>query len=138
MIECSIRVGAGKFMRVRKIFAQISPNCPKQFWATFLRFSCDFGRHFFKSKHVGRIGVARGGQRGHGPPKILDNIVILCFEMRFSKQNSVIRLKSNIMAPQIFWLPPNFRAGYATGWAPFLSNQSKLGPIFARIFMEFD
>ena len=114
MIECSIRVGAGKFMRVRKIFAQISPNCPKQFWATFLRFSCDFGRHFFKSKHVGRIGVARGGQR------------------------SVIRLKSNIMAPQIFWLPPNFRAGYATGWAPFLSNQSKLGPIFARIFMEFD
>jgi len=33
----------------------------------------------------------------------------LCFERRFSKQNSVIRLKSNILAPQNFW------AGYATG-----------------------
>jgi len=27
---------------------------------------------------------------------------ILCFERRFSKQNSVIRLKSNIFAPQTF------------------------------------
>jgi len=25
------------------------------------------------------------------PPKFLENIVILCFESRFSKQNSVIR-----------------------------------------------
>jgi len=58
--------------------------------------------------------------------------------MRFSKQNSVIRLKSNILATQIFLAPPNFWAGYATGWAPFLSNQSKLSPIFARIFVEFD
>jgi len=50
-----------------------------------------------------------GGQRGHGPPKFLGNIVILCFGRRFSKQNSVIRLKSNILAPpnsplQIFGL----------------------------------
>jgi len=30
------------------------------------------------------------------PQKILGNIVILCFERRFSKQNSVIRLKLNI------------------------------------------
>jgi len=42
------------------------------------------------------------------PPKFLENIVILCFERRFSKQNSVIRLKSNILPP------PNFWAGYAT------------------------
>jgi len=52
------------------------------------------------------IGVARGGQRGHGPPKFLENIVILCFERRFSKQNSVIHLESNILDPPKFlgWL----------------------------------
>jgi len=44
------------------------------------------------------------------PPRFLENIVILCFKRRFSKQNSVIRLKSNILAlpnfcpPQIFGL----------------------------------
>jgi len=31
------------------------------------------------------------------PPKFVKNIVILCFERRFSKQNSVIRLKLNIL-----------------------------------------
>jgi len=31
------------------------------------------------------------------PPKFVENIVILCFESRFSKQNSVIRLKLNIV-----------------------------------------
>jgi len=46
------------------------------------------------------IGVARGGQKGHGPPKFLENIVILCFERRFSKQNRVIRIIWNILAPQ--------------------------------------
>jgi len=35
-------------------------------------------------------------------------MVILCFERRFSKQNTVIRLKSNILPL------PNFWAGYAT------------------------
>jgi len=46
-----------------------------------------------------------------GPPKCLENIVILCFERRFSKQNSMIRLKSNILAP------PNFWVGYATAFS---------------------
>ena len=55
---------------------------------------------------------SQGDQRGHGPPKIFENIVILCFERRFSKQNSVIRLKSNILVPPNS--PPNFWAGYAT------------------------
>jgi len=54
------------------------------------------------------IGVAKGGAKGPCPPKYLENIVISCFERRFSKQNSVIRLKSNILAP------PNFWSGYAT------------------------
>jgi len=43
------------------------------------------------------IGVDRGGQGGHCPPKFLENIVILRFERRFSEQNSAIRLKSNIL-----------------------------------------
>jgi len=39
------------------------------------------------------------------PPKFLENIVILCFERRFSKQNIVIGLKSNILAPKFLgWL----------------------------------
>jgi len=37
------------------------------------------------------------------PPKFLENIVILCFKRRFSKQNSVIRQISNIFSPQNFW-----------------------------------
>jgi len=55
------------------------------------------------------IGVARGGKGVILPPKFLENIVILFLERRFSKQNGVIRLKSNILPPpKIFW------AGYAT------------------------
>jgi len=65
------------------------------------------------------IGVARGGQRSHVPPKGLENMVILCFERRFFKQNRVIHLKSNILAPQFFWPLPNFWAGYATVMDPF-------------------
>ena len=37
------------------------------------------------------------------PLKFLENIVILCFERPFSKQNSVIRLESNIVPPLNFW-----------------------------------
>jgi len=43
------------------------------------------------------------------PQKCLENIVILWFEKRFSKQNSVIRLKSNI--------PPQFFAAHSNFWA---------------------
>jgi len=43
------------------------------------------------------------GAKGTMPPKLLENIVILCFEKSFSKQNSVIRLESNILAPPKFW-----------------------------------
>jgi len=55
------------------------------------------------------IGAAKGRPKCSWPPKFLENIVILCFERRFSKENSVIRLRSNIL------LPPNFWASYATG-----------------------
>jgi len=66
------------------------------------------------------MGVARGGPKGPFPPKkILENIVILCFERRFSKQNSVIRLKS-------YTLPPKKIFGLATP----LEHTRAVGNIF--------
>jgi len=54
---------------------------------------------------------------GPCPHKYLERIVILCFERRYPQQNSVIRLKSNILVPnQFFYCPPQiFWSGYATG-----------------------
>ena len=66
------------------------------------------------SAHRRSRGWAKGAMP---PPNFLENMVILCFERRFSKQNSVIRLKSNTFAPKIFFPPPNFWAGYATASA---------------------
>ena len=52
------------------------------------------------------IGVARGGPKGPCPPKFLKRIVILYFQRRFSKQNRIILLKSDILAsPKIFCHP---------------------------------
>ena len=45
---------------------------------------------------------SQGGPKGPCPPKVFENIVILCFERHFSKQNRVIRLKANILATPIF------------------------------------
>ena len=45
-------------------------------------------------KHRRSQGMAKGAMP---PPKFVENIVILCFKRRFSKQNSVIRLKLNIL-----------------------------------------
>ena len=50
------------------------------------------------------------------PQKFSENVVILCFERRFSKQNSAICLKATILPPKKFW------AAYATGRGPRLSN----------------
>jgi len=91
----------------------------------------------------GAIGVARGGQRGHAPAKLLENIVILCFERHFSKQNSVIRLKLNILAPPKFLPLPNFWAGYDTVWcqqhwfwthANKMLAQRRLQPKVTKVF----
>jgi len=58
------------------------------------------------------IGVA-GGAKGDIPPKkILENTVILCFEMCFSEQNSTVRLKSSILAPQKNFLAPTKVLGW--------------------------
>ena len=50
---------------------------------------------------------SQGRPKGPCPPNFWKT-VILCFERHFSKQNSVVRLKSNILPPPKFW------AGYAT------------------------
>jgi len=51
------------------------------------------------------IGVARGPTvGGHVPPQLFRTYSYLCFERRYRKQNSVIGLKSNILATQIFGL----------------------------------
>ena len=49
---------------------------------------------------------SRKGGLGGLPPKFLEDTVILCFERQCPKQNSVIRLKSNILPPLKFlgWL----------------------------------
>jgi len=63
------------------------------------------------------IGVASGGPKGPWPRQILENIVILCFERRFSKQSSVFRLKSDILSPRFFIWPPQI-FGLATALLP--------------------
>jgi len=65
------------------------------------------------------IGVARGAKEAMIPPKVLENIVILCFERRFSKQNSVIRLKSNILGPENFWPSQIFGLTTPLGMTPY-------------------
>jgi len=49
--------------------------------------------------------AVRGGKRTT-PPKFLQNLLILCFERRLSKHNSVDRLESHILTPTHFfaWL----------------------------------
>jgi len=49
---------------------------------------------------------------GHSPPHIFRTYSHLCFETRYHKQNSVIRLKSNILVPANFFGPDIF--GLAT------------------------
>ena len=66
-----------------------------------------------------------GAKEAMAPLKCLEHIVILCFQRRFSEQNSVIRLKWNILPPQ------NFRASYATG-CEVMQNLWHCGEICAK------
>jgi len=58
------------------------------------------------------------GAKGPCPPKFLKNIVILCFGRRFSKQSSVIRLKSYILASTFFAPPQIFGLATPLGLGP--------------------
>ena len=45
---------------------------------------------------------SQGACRSMLAPKFFEYIVILCFERHYPKQNSVIRLKSNILPPNVW------------------------------------
>jgi len=64
---------------------------------------CQSAANTFWHVHV----VHRRSQGGLGaiPPKFLKRTVIFCFERRYSKQNSVICLQSNIVATTNFFGP---------------------------------
>ena len=42
------------------------------------------------------------------PPQFVEHMVILYFERRYPKQNSFIRLKSDLLPPNVFGLPQVF------------------------------
>jgi len=67
--------------------------------------------HEANAKYIWCIGGARGAKGAVAPFKFLENMVILCLERRFSKQNRVIRLKSNSLASPNFLGLPKF-----SGW----------------------
>jgi len=83
-------------------------------------------------KHCHKHRRSQRGAKGAMPPKkFLENIVILCFERRFSRQNSVIRLKSNIWSPKNFWHPQIF--GLAT---PLVISLTSANQHVQFIFMK--
>ena len=77
--------------------------------------------HVFQASVTGQYDFdhrrSQGGKGAIAPRKFVENIVILCLKRHFSKQNSVIHRKSNILAlPKIFRTSKNFWAGYATDY----------------------
>ena len=93
---------------------------------------------FFVSPCISRpivTDVARG-PRGPCPPKFAANVIILCFDRRYPKQNTVPHLKSNILARQSLCLASSlprverlanqnkFEAATRVLWTPGLANQS--------------
>jgi len=107
--------------------AEKPQRCRKYFRAVHLRSSLTTLQLKQDGMHgPRRIHVAREGPKGPCPPKLKkysimfwEAFFILCFERRFFKQNSVIRLKSNISPPSNFW------AGYAT------ATKRRLNVLFA-------
>jgi len=76
---------------------------------------------------VRRHRCSQGGQKDYGTPRFFENIVILCFEKRFSKQNSVNRLKSYILpTPQIFGLATPLYGGWL--WEVMVEVSEKYAP----------
>ena len=79
---------------------------------TFLNY--DNNGHYCSQHSANRrddYHVTHGHRRSKGaygamPPQFLEHIVILCFERRYPKQNSVIRLKPNILPPPNYLVWP--------------------------------
>jgi len=80
-----------------------------------LIFICQKNNRLYFERIVLTIGVARGIQ-GAMSPNVLAYLAILCFEKRCPRQNTVARLKADILAPTFFWYPKKFWAGYTTGF----------------------
>ena len=76
----------------------VSANLPEQ---ASNQMSGPLASEVFFSMGEATHRCSQGGQRGHGPFKFLENIVILCFAGRFSKQNGVIRLNQTFCPPKI-------------------------------------
>jgi len=81
---------------------------------------------------------SQGGQRSHALPKFLENVVILCFERCFSKQNSVIRLKSSTFPPKfLVWLRHCLKVGLVSSFhktcIPKLDRQCVSSVYFLRV-----
>jgi len=78
---------------------------------------------------------SQGGPKGPWPPKFLENIVILYFEKRFSKQNGVIRLKSNVLptAKCLGWLRHCISTDHYES-VVVLSSKCKIADEFTVIF----
>jgi len=64
----------------------------------------------------------RRSQWGPWAPKLLAYLAIWCFERRYRKQNTIARLKPNILAPPSFGAPKNFGLGWL--W----TSQKRDGP----------
>jgi len=55
-------------------------------------------------------------------PQILEYLVILCFERRYPKQNTVARLKASILSPKIV-LSPQTILGWLQHWQRVIHNK---------------
>jgi len=67
------------------------------------------------------------------PHKLVENVVILCFERCFSKQNSVIRLKSSNLAPPKYLAPPKFLGLLRHCAQPLVFDETLAQPDFAVV-----
>ena len=93
----------------------------KQLWTSTVHCDCFIFWSTVRCLLRTDIGVASGGKRGHDHPDFWKT-VSLCFERHFSKQNSVICLKLNILAPQMFGLATSLRTDHNKKVKPPVSH----------------
>ena len=106
--EINTRTALEASVLIRKFHNLNKKRFYEKIWREFRGLTND-ARFFFSNKvKSSSHSRSQGDPGGHAPTKFLAYTVILCFKMRYPKQNSVIRLKSDILpTPQIF-CPPKF------------------------------
>ena len=106
MYFCTSYLCVGKMLIICTVHWIVTAQLPQEPSLSFMSASLDTKNQLHPSI-VPNTCVETGAARGRAkepsmsPSKFLENIVILGFERRFYKQNSVIRLKSNTLVPQI-------------------------------------